>query len=69
MWLIISLYTARIFGVLQIPLFLFILFALSFGFAFEVFTVLTLSCEKITCWKAVKDVFGGNSFLLDAQVR
>ncbi|KAK6635529.1 hypothetical protein RUM44_000781 [Polyplax serrata] len=59
-WFIISLFSARIFGILRIPFLIFILFALSFGFAYEVFTVLTLSCERISCWKAVKNVFKGN---------
>ncbi|EEB17013.1 hypothetical protein Phum_PHUM450430 [Pediculus humanus corporis] len=60
-WFFISLFVAKIFGVLQIPLFLIILFALSFGFAFEVFMMISLSCEKISYWRAVENVFKGNS--------
>lgn len=55
-WFIISIFAARSFGVLQIPLFLLILFFLSFGFAFEVITVLNFTAENISCWKTFKKI-------------
>ncbi|KAL0269708.1 UNVERIFIED_CONTAM: hypothetical protein PYX00_007348 [Menopon gallinae] len=61
-WFIISIFAARSFGVLQIPLFLLILFCLSFGFAFEVITVLNFTAENIPCSKTLHKTLLGRFY-------
>lgn len=58
-WFLICLYSAKIFGILKVPLFLVMIFAFAFGFTFQVVSVLNVATEDISWWKVLKDVFQG----------
>lgn len=61
LWFLISLFCAKIFGILKIPLFLFMIFAFAFGFTFQVVSVLNVATEDISWWKVLKDVIQGKA--------
>lgn len=69
LWFLICLIAAKFFGMLKIPLFLFLISAFAFGFAFQVVSIFNVAEENTSRWKVLKDVLQGRRNVENEKVR